>query len=240
VANFSGFLLASSEARNFSAEDFVVTKPIIKRGPRLIHGSSRSFGLKAWEEYTLYSPVPLSEERSDPRPEYSYPVYIVRGYSKILLLCQRRKAAEYVVSTIMTRKFFPPLRKVSIFIDRLIDHCATPDSEFLATSVHGRFSGSSRNVQSMSLYGDDVTRSPIFAENHEFFNFHSCGVGRRRFPELTRESTDDKEIVRLASDGFLSLNLTTRSHAREVQSVVEYVLQNGWVEDWIPIKGGKL
>lgn len=240
MASFSGFLLASADTREFEATDFVVDKPLVKRGPRLIHSSSRSFGLKRWEEYLLHSPVPLADEPKDVGPDFTYNIYIVRGYSKILILCQRRKIAEYVISAILSRMFFPPLRKVSIFVDRLIEHCSSPTSEFLITSVHGRFSGASKNLVSMSLYGEDVTRSDIFSGNHHLFNFHSCGVGRRLFPEAPDATSEDGEVVRVSSDGFVSLRLSSRSQARDLQGVIEFILRNGWVEEWVPIRKGQI
>ena len=153
----------------------------------------------------------------------------------MIVLAARRRIGDYALSQVLDRRIFPNLRKISVHIEQLIEYCTRSDAQFLVTSLHGRFSGSSRNIKSMSLYGDDVTNSPIYRDNHPFFNFHSCGIGRRLFNGLPRlRPNEEGEIVRVSNDGFLNLNLSTRRHARELIRVVDFIVSNRWVEDWVP------
>ena len=153
----------------------------------------------------------------------------------MILLAPRRRVIDYALAQILDRRIYPNLRKVSITIDRMIEFCRQKESEFLVTSLHGRFAGPSTQLRSLSLYGDDVTQSSLYATHHELFNFHSGGLGRRLFNGLPKvKPNEEGEIARLGNDGFINLNLATRAKAMELMNVVGFVLRNRWVEDWVP------
>ena len=46
--------------------------------------------------------------------------------------------------------------------------------------------------------------------------------------------------MRVSHDGFINLNLSRRSHAQELIRVVDFIVRNRWVEDWVPGKGEPL
>jgi len=227
-------MLANQVGDSFVVADIEQKEPEVAGGPRLIHKQS-AYGIQRWGEYVLHSTVPLAEEPDQDRSFYPYQLFVVRGHSKLIILASRRRIVDYALNYVLDRRIFPNLRKISVYIEQVIDHCTRPDAQFLVTSLHGRFSGASRNVRSMSLYGDDVTNSPIYRDHHGFFNFHSCGIGRRLFDGLPRlRPNEEGEIVRISHDGFLNLNLSTRHDAQELIRVVDFIVQNRWVEDWVP------
>jgi hypothetical protein len=234
MSSYSGYMLANQAGDSFSVTDIEQAKAEVAGGPLLVH-KHIAFGIPRWGEYVLYSPVPLADEPDHDRPSYGYQLFVVRGHSKLIILASRRRIVDYALNQILDRRIFPSLRKISIYVEQVIEHCTRPESQFLVTSLHGRFSGSSRNVRSMSLYGDDVTNTSIYREHHDFFNFHSCGIGRRLFDGLPRlRPNEEGEIVRISHDGFLNLNLSTRREAQELIRVVDFIVQNRWVEDWVP------
>jgi hypothetical protein len=238
MTSYSGYIVASPAAQDPSAVDFEQREPEVAGGPTLSHVRDRVFNINRWDEYLLSAPAPLSDEPRG-RPSYEYQFYTIRGFAKTILLAHRRRIVDYVLSQIIDRRVFPNLRKVSIFVDPMIEYCRRPNSEFLVTSLHGRFSGSATHLRSVSFYGDEVTLSPLYIDHHRLFNFHSAGIGRRLFDGLPRvRSPEDGEIVRLASDGFVNLNLTTRQRARELLDVVSFVMANRWVDDWVPVGKG--
>ena len=237
MSSVSGYIVASAAAREFTAKDFTLTKPEVARGPTLRH-VGQAYESKHWEEFELLSPIPLADEPEGLREGYTYQLFVVRGFAKVILLAARRKMVDYAMTQILDRQVSPNLRKVAIHVDRMIEFCRQSDSEFLVTSLHGRFAGPSTNLRSVSLYGDDVTQSSLYVEQHGLFNFHSGGLGRRLFKGLPRVShQDDGEIVRISTDGFLNLNLNSRSRAQELTRVVSFVMANRWVDDWVPGKG---
>jgi len=234
MTGFSGFIMASPTPRDFAAKDFELAEPAFLKGATLSLAQTRSFGMARWDEYLLTSSVPLSESSDEPGP-YEYPVFIVRGFSKLLVLAHRRRVVDHAITHVFSNKIFPNIRKVPILIDHMIAHCAAPTAEFLITSLHGKFSGPDTHLRSISLYGDDVAKSLIFSDHHDLFNFHTCGLGRRLYDGLPKTKPgEDGEIMRVASDGFVSLKLTSRSQASEIQSVVDHIMVHRWVEDWVP------
>jgi hypothetical protein len=232
---FSGYLVASPAARDFAITEFELHEPDFPDGPTLKHVSARTFGINRWDEFSLRCSQPLMDEVNEGTSGYRYQLFVVRGFAKMIMLAHQRRIVDYALAQIFDRRIFPNLRKASIFVDKMIERCRHPESEFLVTSLHGRFAGANTNLRSISLYGDDVTQSPVYAEHHQLFNFHSSGLGRRLFDGLPRvHSNDDREIVRISSSGALSLPLTTRTQALELLQVMSYVMVNRWVEDWVP------
>ncbi|MER9730888.1 hypothetical protein [Mesorhizobium sp. M0217] len=240
MSSYSGYIIASPASRDFTSKDFEQREPEVTNGPTLRYLDS-AYGIRRWDEYSLSSPVSLADESEGARERYVYQIFIVRGFAKMIILANRRKIVDYAVNQIFDRRIFPNLRKVSVFVDRMIEHCRQPESEFLVTSLHGRFAGPTTTLRSISLYGDDVTQSPLYVEHHQTFNFHSGGLGRRLFEGLPRVKTyEDGEIVRIASDGFVNLNLSTRTRAQELIDVINFVIVNRWIEDWVPLGKGEI
>lgn len=234
MTSFSGFIMASPSSRDFAAKDFELSEPTFSKGASLTLSQPRSFGVARWDEFSLTSSIPLSEGPDEDGP-YVYPVFIVRGYSKLLVLAHRRRIVDHAITHVFTNKIFPNIRKVPILIDHMIEHCAASSAEFLITSLHGKFSGPDTHLRNISMYGDDVAKSLIFSDHHDLFNFHTCGLGRRLYDGLPKTKPgEDGEIMRVASDGFVSLKLTSRSQALEIQSVIDYIMVHRWVEDWVP------
>jgi hypothetical protein len=239
MTSFSGYILASTEAREFAREEFEQPESEEPRGPRFLHFRSNQFGLKRWDEYRLHSTRPLADEPHG-QPDYPYQVYLVRGFGKLVILAMTRKIVDFTLSQILDRTIFPNLQKVSVFVDQMIEFCRKPESPFLVTSLHGRFAGPSPHLKSISLYGDDVTQSSLYEEQRLLFNFHSGGVGRRLYDGLPRlRSEEEREIVRISGSGAVSLNLTTRRRAKELLEVVNFVVTHRWVEEWVPIPPGE-
>ena len=234
MSSYSGYMLANQGGDSFTNAHIEQPEAAVAGGARLVH-RDQAYGLNRWGEYQLHSSVPLADEPEGDRPSYQYQVFVVRGHAKLIVLAARRRIVDYTLSQILDRRIFPNLRKISVHIEPLIEYCTKSEAQFLVTSLHGRFSGAAKNIKSMSLYGDDVTNSPIYKDNHPYFNFHSCGLGRRLFDGLPRlRPNEEGEIVRVSHDGFLNLNLSTRRQAQELARVVDFIVTNRWVEDWVP------
>jgi len=236
MLRLSGFLLASPEARNFSREDLEQRRPESKGMPTLKYKNSTNTHAQ-WDEYELFSQVQLNEDNDTESrgPPYKYLVYLIRGRSKLVLLAERRKVAEHVLNYVINQNIFPNLRKISINMDLMISRCSEKDCEFLITSLHGRFAGSSRQLRSLSLYGDDVTSSGVYSNNADLFNFYSCGVGRRLYDEIPRFTPmDDGEILRVGNDGFVSFSLGDRKKALQFIKAVNFIVNGKWIPGWIP------
>jgi len=236
MSNYSGYMMANQAGASFTVAELEQPRPVVAGGASLVY-RDHAYGLPRWQEYTLYSTIPLSDELEGERSTWSYQLFVVRGHAKLIVLAARRRIVDYALAQILDRRIHPNLRKINVYIDQMIEFCTKLESEFLITSLHGRFSGAARSVRSMSLYGDDVTNSPIYRDNHPYFNFHSCGMGRRLFGGLPSiRPNDEGEIARVSHDGFINLNLSTRRQAQELIRVVDFIVSHRWVEDWVHSK----
>ena len=235
MTQFSGYLMARPGDAEVPRDLIELPDPLASGGPTLKFIDS-AYALRRWDEFLLRSPIRLAEEAETARPPFDYQVFVVRGLSKFVVLAPRRRVADYLIQQVFDRKIFPSFRRAPINVQKLIQKCETQDSEFLVTSLHGRFSGAGRAVRMMSLYGDDVTDSIVFQQHHELFNFFSCGLGRRLFSGLPRlRPNEEGEITRIANDGFLTLNLLDRRRAVEFLFVLSFILRNKCAESWVPV-----
>jgi hypothetical protein len=230
----SGYLLASPSGKE-------ITQQLLFSGIKdakydlLFEGQFKN--LRHWERYEFLSGVPIEEDdllRGMHGPPFRYLIVCVRSAAKMMFLAERKKVAEFVIGR-LNRKIFPNLRRVSILLDRLIDSCQEQDSEYLITALHGRFSGSDKRVNKISLYGDDITDSTIFREQRHLFNFYSCGIARRLYDNLLRMNLgEESEIMLIGNDGFVSTRVVDRDRASEVIRIINLVMKNRWVDDWVP------
>ncbi|GEM_PF-3370482 len=235
MTQFSGYLMARAEATDVPRDLLELSAPLARGGPTLKFVST-AYATSRWDEFVLSSPIRLADESEATVAPFEYQIFIVRGLGKFVILAQRRKVADYVIQQILDRKIFPNFRRAPINIQKLIQRCETPDAEFLITSLHGRFSAAGPSLRIMSLYGDDVTDSPVFKQHGKLFNFFACGLGRRLFEGLPRlRPNEEGEISRLANDGFLTMNLTDRRRATEFMVAINFVLRNRCVDSWVPI-----
>lgn len=231
MSTFSGYILATNVEQNLLPSHVECLTPAVPKGPTLTY-VSHSFGIKRWDEYILQSPVALADEPEANKEVYRYQIFLVRGRDKSVLLASRRRIVDYLKSNILDHKIKPNCRRVNLPVEKIVDHCASITSEFLVTSLHGRVSGMTTDVKSISLYGDDLTSSFIYVDHHKRFNFHSAGFGRRLFAGLPKlRANEEGEIARLSYDGFTTTVLSSRQKAKEVVNLVAFVSKNGWIED---------
>lgn len=227
--------MARAEATDVPRDLLEISRPISSSGPTLKFVES-AYAITRWDEFVLTSPIRLGDEAETATAPFKYQVFLVRGLGKFVILAHRRKIADYIIQQLFDRKVFPNFRRAPINVQKLIQRCESVDSEFLITSLHGRFSAPGRALRIMSLYGDDVTDSSVFKSHGELFNFFSCGLGRRLFEGLPRlRPNEEGEITRLANDGFLTMNLTDRHRATEFMKAVNFVLSNKCVDAWVPV-----
>jgi len=236
----AGYLLASPTGAAIARED-LDTAYAAKGAAPFMKYEQHFLGLRLWETFTLRSDLYLGEDATpdSPGPPFDYRLVVARSGSKLILLADRRKIAEHAITRVIDRSIFPNLRKVHFRIDQIIHGFASNASdpaEYLVSSLHGRFAGSDRNLRTMSLYGNDLTESTVYREHHHLFNFFSCGIGRR--VSGASSSTDDRELLRIGSDGSISLQSLHNHRSREVTKVIDAIIRNRWVDPWVQKAGG--
>ena len=231
----SGYLLANTSRTDFTPEQFESEVPRRASGPTL-RVVGQAFGLRRWDRYELTSPIPLADEpEDDGRTHHRYAVLILRGHSKLVLLAERRRIADYAARNVLEPAVAPRLRRVAITLDDAVRCCRSAESTFLITSLIGRFSGAAKQLKTIALYGEDVTNSSVFIQHGSLFNATTCGFGRRLFNGLPSLSgADEGEILRLGNDGFVTASIADQARALEFSRVIRFVVEHGWLESWVP------
>jgi hypothetical protein len=186
-----------------------------------------------WEYYDFHSSIPLPLDNIQAEPQFNSKVLICRSLSRFILLAERRKIADFVIEKFLSKSAFPNFRKVPIFVDDFVADCSSKSSTYAVTSVHGKFKGPGKALKTIILYGEEVTDSTLFRQQHDLFNFYSIGV-RVRERDMTRHhSFNDGEIARIGNDGMVSTNLGETDHrSDEVLRVIKHIFKQGWIEEW--------
>lgn len=236
MRGLSGYLLASTLGAAIERDHLLCLEPLRKGGPSL---SFVGQPYRQWDEYELVSPISLEDESdrlpSGPGP-FHYRFFAIRGFSKVVVLAERKRVVDYVLTQIFDRVVTPRLRKVALRLDEVIRFCETIESPYLVTSLLGRFAGPSHHLRLIILYGDDLTDTPLFREHGHFFNFQSCGVGRRFKDGLSSVSAEnEREILRIGNDGSVFTYVSSRTKARDFLNAIGFVVANRWIEDWVPV-----
>lgn len=233
MSQFSGNILANTSRELLDLEQFIDLDR--EQVPRL-SANGTAFGINQIDKLVLTTHKPLADEDDTEKNEFHYDLLLIRGFSKLVLLAERRAVADYVFFNVFRCLPAPRLRKVGVQIKSIVKNAELSSSEYLATSLAGRFAGSGENLKTMILYGNEVTASSVFKDQGDLFNFYSCGLGRRLFDGLPRNvHADQKEIIRIQNDGALTANISSRKSANEVISIIGHIIKNRWVDDWVPI-----
>jgi len=207
-------------------------------GPLSANFSGSLYNMRQWEEYRFFTEKPIDEDdvRHHPDgPPYPHVMVAVRRGAKMILLTERKKITEFIIRRFVNRRIYPNPRKVRIHVGKLIASCEDSNSEYAITTLHGSFAGGDSHVQKISLYGDDITDSSLYREQHHLFNFYSCGVARRLRENLLKVNIGDESGISLiGNDGFIYAQISGPDDAREVILLINYIIRNRWVDSWVP------
>lgn len=235
---FTGYLLVADE----SIGD--ITVELLEKGwycsnksESLLKYSGSFQDLSLWETYIFSSKYFFTEDKTPELlgPPYHYRVVCARSGRKLIVLTELRKITDHLISR-LDETITPNLRKVHFCIDDLITGFSNSNSKYQTTSLRGRIKDDTRNLRTISLYGTNVIDSPVFREHHNLFNFYSCGLGYSGFPEMPYG--EEREIVRLGTDGVIYLRSFEKWRVCEFQKIIKQVIRDRYVESWVPLYSG--
>jgi len=175
-------------------------------------------GIPRWERYALDSPPIFGEEVED-GATVNYQVIARRSGGKMILVGVAG-LVEHVVDKGHLARIRPALRRVPVAVDALIRDIAERPGDFAISYAHGRSPGFGARMRSVSYYGDDISEASLFRESLPLLVFSTCGLRR-----VARGS----EIMKFGSDGSVSFRLDSRRRASEVERVLSYLRDNGYL-----------
>jgi len=206
--------LLESLAGDIQLEDFVRTgSSIVVEG--VIQGTR-------WEKITLSSNNPL--HREDTRvmeAPFRYPIVCRRSGPRILVMSIARDIVDHFASMYRGVGRVLPLKRVSITIDALVKELVSRPTEYSLGFVHARVPAFGASLRSVSFYGDDLADASIFRDNVSLMVFFICGL---------KSAIAGQEVVRLGSDGTVSFNMGSPRRLLEVEKVLTFLRQYGYLE----------
>jgi hypothetical protein len=174
-----------------------------------------------WEQYEFRSAEPLlGEEISDQTPYVNYPIICRRGGHRLVLLSVAQKVIEHIRQEELNRIFIPHIREVKIDVDKLVRDLTTRPTIYVLGYVHAKLGVFGALLRSASFYGDDLAEASLFKDHLEIMSFSTCGL---------RSAIGSNEIVRLNSDGSLYHILPDPNRLIEVEKVLSFLYQSGYL-----------
>ena len=210
--NLSGYILESS-SEPVTNETLTIPEQVT-----FVREFSKA---KNWELYNFKSKQPLlGEVEQDLNASYDYPVICRRSGRRFLILSIGRNIIDHLLSNIFAPIIRPTFQNVPVAIHDLVTRITQQPQRYVLSFVHARVSGYGAAVRAVSFYGEDVGEADIFRSNLYLFNCFTCGL---------RNVAGGGEILRINSEGFVYFLCPSELRLREVQLILNFVRDLGFL-----------
>jgi hypothetical protein len=174
-----------------------------------------------WEEFSFTSDEPLrGEDQAVRAGPYTYTVICRRSGPRIAFLSLNRRIVDRLADRLAAEVLAFRLRRVSIAVDSLGKAIVERPTRFSISFVYARVPAFGAALRNVSFYGDDLGEASLFRDNIHLLNIFVCGL---------RPAAGGSEIVRLGSDGRISFNMQSPGKVLEVENVLRFLRQEGYL-----------
>jgi hypothetical protein len=178
---------------------------------------------QSWEWFEYKSSESLADEdKAGIKGPYTYPLLCRRSGPRLLLLSLNREIVIHLLDHEYDAFSNLPLFRLSIAIHDLVRVLVRTPERYVLSFVHARIPAFGSSLRAASFYGDDIGNSKIFRDNLELLNCHTCGL---------RDVVQGDEIVRLRSDGGISVSSLTSSKLGQAEAALSFVSRNGLIRN---------
>jgi hypothetical protein len=208
-------------ARNDSVTGYIMTS----RGTRLTKENSlnakalefiRQLPPTRWEEYQFRSHQALRGERQlDLEGPFNYPVLCRRSGDRIIIVSETLDVVDAVLGTERLAPG-PPLERVEIDVHGLVEQIVTEPGRYVLSRVDAMVPAYESFLRSVTFYGDDIGRAPLFGENLTTSRLQCYACGLRKVPNRS-------ETLRITNRGVLTFLYPTPQRMHDVERALGYV-----------------
>lgn len=178
-------------------------------------------GASRWEEFQFTTDEPLrGEDRASRAGPYRYAVICRRSGPRIAVLSLNRRIVDRLAERLAAEVLALRLRRVSIAVDSLVKALVGRPTRFSISFACARLPAFGAALRNVSFYGEDIGEASFFRENVHLMNVFVCGL---------RRTAGGSEIVRLGSDGRISFNMQASVTVLEVEDVLRFLRQEGYL-----------
>jgi hypothetical protein len=174
-----------------------------------------------WENYSYACPMPFRhEELANVKAPYSYPLVIRRSADKMLLLSFNNRVVEYLIEHEFKKFFRPSLRHVPIGVDGLVKALVAKPSRYALSFAHARVPAFGVALRAASFYGDDLAEASLLRDHIALMQFFTCGL---------RHAAGGTELIRIGNDGMILFYQRDSRTVREIERVLGYLKDEGFL-----------
>lgn len=219
LGNLSGYLVTSHKLNTHSQWSTVL---------KSIH-CANELNLKndGWVRFEYISQVSLLYEDEYQLPPYTYKLILRRSGNKALLLSESDAIVNNVISTINTVSSKTHLNKVYIDIDRFVKMVTDDPDIYRLTFVHAKVNAFNNSLSSLSLYGDDISRTSFFRDHLELFTCWTCGIRKISSRDLPSVTGRNDELIRISNNGRVSFDYKKSNFGENIDNALGYLSQYG-------------
>ena len=180
---------------------------------------------KGWSRLKFKSKIALSnsDQLIDANPAQRKSIYIYSVYLRIsvhaLVVAEDSAVVDaFLSATVLQKKL--PLKRTQVRVADLINDLVDVRQELVLTHIHGRVGGTDA-LKTMSLWGDDLARSPIFLSLRNSLVGTQCGL---------KIKDEKKEALRITNEGQISF-YDDSVRVTGVESVLRFLFANKYFID---------
>ncbi|WP_347839599.1 hypothetical protein [uncultured Draconibacterium sp.] len=159
----------------------------------------------------------LGEEEFKQSYRYSYFFRESKDFGTLILLTQNKEITSFIHNLLFAKS--KDFLVIGVETHKIVHKILAGQSHYLTTTIHARIAGMRQKVNSISLYGMDVIRSPIYREYENNLELTSCGLGiedRSSYNGYT-------EILKVSNDGTLSFPCKDPKVFKRVDRVLNFI-----------------
>ncbi|GLX79479.1 hypothetical protein tinsulaeT_28190 [Thalassotalea insulae] len=200
MSNFSGYILNINAPNPPDMLGYLAGLPGM-RNPKKIGDTNWCFLV-----YTSSKAI-LEDDEVSESGLYEYRILARWGGESFIFAAQSKDISDILIHKLLGKSNLS-IFKQGINIDSFVRQIMEEPNHYSFKYLHVKCFAWGTSLNSMSLFGEDITASNLLRENSKLFNFTTCGVS---------EITSSKETVRIGTKGTLSLTLGSIQREKETQ-----------------------
>lgn len=181
----------------------------------------RSVGTTQWEQFVYASPIPLRERDEDGSAPFDYPFFCRRSGKRLALLGQTYEISKAIEDDLIRKTFVLRMRRVTIAVDSLVKSLVEKPTVYSLSYAYARAPAYGTALKNVIFYGEDLGNAGIFRKIIPLLTFASCGL---------RRASGGTQLLKISSSGKLSFTLRNDSTLVEIERVLGYLRDNGYLK----------
>lgn len=183
----------------------------------LLNFSTEHYSKFDWNKGTFESEKNLlGEEEFQNRYRYSIFFRESKKNNIVIVLAPNKEITNYVNQNVFNQS--KEFIVIGVETQKVIDKILIEKSEYIVTSIHAKIAGMRQTVNSISLYGMDVVRSPIYKQYVDNIEVTTCGLGIE-----DQSYSGYSELLKVSNEGNISMLCKDKDVFNRIDKILNFL-----------------